>query len=249
MSIDRAAGVPVHAQVYDQLYDLIQSGDLRPGSKLPTEHELAERFGVNRLTVRQAMAELARGGLVSPRQGVGTFVARRLTPFDVEIKATDWAVEHERSARAAEARGREITETLLDVAAVEAPSFVAEHLGRGSMLWLESLIRFDDQPAIRTQYWTRSNDSPRIVRERAETGLTVPVISEIVGQDMFYAWRSFDAVAATRRDAALLDVQTGAPLLRRCGLNTDRTGRPLLYLQRDAPSGRMRILLRSQPPD
>lgn len=248
MAIDRAARLPVHAQLHDELRALILSGELASGEKLPSELELAERFGVNRLTVRQALAELGRAGLVVPRQGVGTFVARRVQPFDVEISPADWAVEHERGARAAAEQGRVMVETLLDVAEVEAPAEVAEHLGKGRMLWLETLYTVDGEPSIRSQYWARSPLTPQQVRERGAGGFGHTVLRDIVGNDMFYAWRSFDAAPASRRDASVLEVPTGAPLLRRCGLNTDAVGRPLLYIQRDAPSGRMRFVLRSQPP-
>lgn len=244
----RDGRLPVHVQVHDELLSLIESGELEPGSRLPTELELAARFGVNRLTVRQALGELARSGRVVPRQGVGTFVARRTVPFDVDISASDWAVEHERSARAAADNGSKITETLLAAEEVVAPPAVVEHLGRGRMLWLESLVEVDGEPAIRSQYWTRSTYTTEQVRKRAEEDFGIPALREIVGQDMYYSWRSFDAVAANRRNASVLGVITGTPLLRRCGLNIDAVGRPLLYLQRDAPSGRMRIVVRSQPP-
>lgn len=246
--IDRSRPLPVHAQVYDELQALIERGELQPGARLPSDVALADRFAVNRLTVRQALADLARAGLVVPRQGVGTFVAQRMEPFEVEIAASDWAVEHERSAKAAADAGRPLTETLLHAEHVESPRTVVEHLGRGRLLRLESAVHVDGEPTIRSQYWTRSSWTVEQVRAAADRGFGLTVIRDVVGHDMYYAWRSFDAVAATRRDAEVLAVPPGSPLLRRCGLNTDEVGRPLLYLQRDAPQGRMRIVIGAHPP-
>ncbi|BCH28691.1 GntR family transcriptional regulator [Mesorhizobium sp. L-8-10] len=52
----------------------IASGQLSPGSKLPTEHQLSGEFGVSRTVVREAVTRLAADGLVVPRQGAGVFV-------------------------------------------------------------------------------------------------------------------------------------------------------------------------------
>ncbi|MBC3840197.1 winged helix-turn-helix transcriptional regulator [Streptacidiphilus sp. 4-A2] len=51
-----------------ELAQRIDSGDLPPGSRLPTEDALAEQYGVHRLTARQAMVELRTSGLVETRQ-------------------------------------------------------------------------------------------------------------------------------------------------------------------------------------
>lgn len=63
------------AKVRKDLANLISRGDLKPGERLPTERELSDQFGVSRVTVRRALASLARDGLVYAVQGRGTFVA------------------------------------------------------------------------------------------------------------------------------------------------------------------------------
>ncbi len=246
--IDRGDPLPLYEQLHNELRDSITRGDLAAGERLPSESELARRFAVNRLTARQALAELARAGLIVARQGVGTFVARRSEPFVVELSPTDWAVEHERAAHAAEAAGHGVSETLLDVRRLEAPPQVVRHLGEGSMIWMESVYHVDGEPTIRSEYWTRSSLSPHDVQRRALSGFGTRAIRDVAGADMYYAWRSFDAVAASRRDAGVLGVPLGAPLLLRTGLNSDAAGRPLLYLERSAPAGRMRMVMRNRPP-
>ncbi|MDR7468385.1 MAG: FadR/GntR family transcriptional regulator [Armatimonadota bacterium] len=63
----------------DRIRRLIVEGRLRAGDKLPPERELAERFGVSRTSVRDAIRVLELIGLLEPRQGEGT-VVRELTP-------------------------------------------------------------------------------------------------------------------------------------------------------------------------
>jgi GntR family transcriptional regulator len=72
--VDVAAGVPLHRQLYLVLHDEIDRGALAPGDALPTEQTLCDQFGVSRITVRRALADLARQGYIERRQGVGSFV-------------------------------------------------------------------------------------------------------------------------------------------------------------------------------
>ncbi|MGR3621916.1 FadR/GntR family transcriptional regulator [Pseudophaeobacter sp.] len=63
------------AAVVHQIEQLILRGILSPGERLPSERELAERLGVSRPSLRDAISELQQGGLLSARAGSGIFVA------------------------------------------------------------------------------------------------------------------------------------------------------------------------------
>lgn len=75
------ATVPPTTRVRDQLLALIRSGDISPDGKLPTERTLADRFGVGRRFVRQALDMLEAEGLVWRRQGKGTFAGQPADPM------------------------------------------------------------------------------------------------------------------------------------------------------------------------
>ena len=72
---------PMYQVIARDLRERIESGELLPGDRLPTELELRDRYGAARNTVRDAVRSLATLGLVVSRQGQGTFVAPRLRPF------------------------------------------------------------------------------------------------------------------------------------------------------------------------
>ena len=61
----------------DELLEEMTSSQLPPGTKLPTEGELATRFGVSRATVREAVRGLVEAGYVTRRHGSGSYVAER----------------------------------------------------------------------------------------------------------------------------------------------------------------------------
>ena len=65
-------------QIASILRDRVMSGDLVPGARLPGEQQLAEAFEVSRTVVREAIARLRVDGLITSRQGLGTFVADNL---------------------------------------------------------------------------------------------------------------------------------------------------------------------------
>jgi GntR family transcriptional regulator len=66
---------PVHVSIRDDLRMRIASGEWAAGGRLPSETDLAARYGVARMTVRQAIGALAGEGVVVRRQGLGTFAA------------------------------------------------------------------------------------------------------------------------------------------------------------------------------
>src|SRR5260221_7797445 len=66
--------VPLYIQLRDQLRALVNTGDLRPGDRIPASRELAVQLGVHRTTVANAYAELESEGLIRGHVGRGTFI-------------------------------------------------------------------------------------------------------------------------------------------------------------------------------
>ena len=87
--INRGPGTTVHAQIEDWLAELISVGRLAPGDRMPTEQDLAAWLGVSRMTLRHALANLARRGLVTRTVGRrgGTFVAESKLEQDLTTLA------------------------------------------------------------------------------------------------------------------------------------------------------------------
>jgi GntR family transcriptional repressor for pyruvate dehydrogenase complex len=91
-----------YEQIIKQIHDAIRSGALARGSRLPTERELGETFGVSRSVVREAVKVLAAQGIVESRQGSGTFVVDSAAPFvsrtimldvPIEVSAIEQLIE------------------------------------------------------------------------------------------------------------------------------------------------------------
>lgn len=74
MKLDEKSVIPLYHQLKEILRELIKSGSLTGGQEIPSERQLIQEYGVSRATVRQAIGELEREGLVVRKQGRGTYI-------------------------------------------------------------------------------------------------------------------------------------------------------------------------------
>jgi len=81
--LDTASPLPLYHQLAERLLAQIRSGSYGAGHKLPSEHELAEQYGVGRPTVRQATDSLVQSGVLIRKRGSGTYV--RQVPTQVDL--------------------------------------------------------------------------------------------------------------------------------------------------------------------
>ena len=81
--LDSRSPVPLYHQLAEELFAAIQSGAFAPGTRIPSEHELASRYRIGRPTVRQATDTLIHRGVLERRRGSGTFV--RHAPAEVDL--------------------------------------------------------------------------------------------------------------------------------------------------------------------
>lgn len=139
----------LYQHIADQLRDTIRSGRLAPGSQLPTEQELGERYDVSRNTVRLALAQLANEGMISTSPRRGTFVRDRVT---LTYHATRWEradqpLTAESDAYVTEVReqGREPRQ-VFTLRIVPAPVEIAERLRtqEAEPTVVRSLVRYVD---------------------------------------------------------------------------------------------------------
>lgn len=83
----------LYRQVAEQIRVLIETGELKPGAKLPPERELSERFGVSRPTVREALIVLEVEGYLQIRMGSGVYINRKPEAQPVPLEDSDGPFE------------------------------------------------------------------------------------------------------------------------------------------------------------
>ena len=120
MPLDKSHPIPLYYQLVELLREQIQSGKLKPGDRLPSERELSEQVGISRMTVRQAVAFLARDGTLVVKPGVGTFVAEPKLIHDT-LDLLGFTEEMTR-------QGGNVSSRVLEQVLVVPPSYVADAL-------------------------------------------------------------------------------------------------------------------------
>ena len=98
-ALDRNSESPLWAQFRDLLRRQILQGELPIGAKLPSEAELGDQYGISRIVVREALADLVRNGLIYKIKGRGAFVASRERDDDFVSTVLGFSDEMERKGR------------------------------------------------------------------------------------------------------------------------------------------------------
>ncbi len=214
----------VWTAIRDTLAGEIAGGQYPPGARLPTEAALSARFGVNRHTVRRALADLADTGHVAARRGAGVFVTTRPTEYPIGARVRF----HQNLRAAGRLPGRQVLAVLTraadtaEAAALRLPDGAAVHCYDGISL-------SDGQPValFRSVFPAgRFPDLPERIHRL--TSVTAALKEEGV-PDYTRAVTRVTAVPADAAQAARLGHRPGAALLRTTGVNVDQTGTPVEY--------------------
>ncbi|WSD37973.1 GntR family transcriptional regulator [Streptomyces sp. NBC_01750] len=221
LSVDRTSPVPLYFQLSQQLEAAIERGTLTPGSLLGNEIELANRLGLSRPTVRQAIQSLVDKGLLVRRRGVGTQVVHSQVKRPLELSSLYDDLE---------AAGQRPATIVLRNAFEPASAEVAAALGvpEGSDVQLIERLRFaHGEPMARLRNHLPAGLFECDTERLEATGLYR--MMRTAGITLHSARQSVGARAATELEAELLTEETGAPLLTMERTTFDDTGRAVEF--------------------
>src|ERR1700683_1854514 len=237
--IVRGLGTTVHAQIEDWLAGEIAVGALVPGDRLPTEHDLAAWFGVSRMTLRHALADLARRGLVARTTGRhgGTFVAAPKLEQDL----TTLAGFSEQLRRAGMVAGARVLSALLRPAGSAAAA--ALQIGEDDEVYEIRRIRLADGRAIGLGGARfPAARSPGMLESRLD-GSLYELLEVRYGLRPHRARESLEPVTAGVREAEALEVAEGAPLMLVERPAYGRSGEPLEFARDLFRGDRTRVVV------
>lgn len=216
----RDSHVAMYRQIAGRLRDAIARGEYATGDRIPTEPELCKRFGVSRITCRQAVEALAREGLVVRQQGKGTFVSAPVVRHDLlELRGIyDGLV----------AQGLDPRTRLLAFGIGVPPAAVAARLGTG----LRKLVHWQRLYAVRGKPFAVSTvhlDAGRLklTRELVDRHPTYAILEQLLGERIGRADVAIRYEPASAEIARALGLAKGAPLMvmERISYNADGTPR------------------------
>lgn len=232
-----SGGAPLYRQVAEDLARHLRSGALAPGDRLPAEPILAEAYGINRLTVREAIGGLIRLGLVRRVHGVGSFVAdpperHRVTTLDLDLsdalRAKGVVVRHEVLGIAAEepadVPGGPFPAFPGPVARLRIRRYAGETPWSQSLTWLPASLLYPD---------------PRL---RPETSVK-DALRERHGLELAPAGWLLVAEPADDGDAEHLELVAGAPVIVLGGAEVDGQGRRIAHVVERVRADRIEVAI------
>lgn len=220
-SVQRRSPRAVYDQIADVLADEIRGH--RPGQRLPSEQVLAERFAVNRHTVRHAIETLVGLGLVERRHGLGTFVLDR--PLEYPVNARTRFTEN------LLALGKASDSRLLRRALIPANAEVATALDLrvgAEVAWIETLRIVDGRPFSLIAHHLPAKRFAELIR-LFDGGSLHDCLEQLFGVTPRRLRSLIGAQAPTDGDASLLLIPRSTPILRVVAVNTDLAGKPIEY--------------------
>ncbi len=215
---------PIWRAIADTLRSDLVEGRYRPGDKLPPEVRLAERFGVNRHTVRHALLALSEDGLIRTRRGAGAFVVALPTdyPLGQRVRFHENLLAAGRHPAKRRLNIEQRTATAGEAAALEIPDTAMVCVYHGLSL-------VDTQPIAMFESLFPMDRLQSIEQALTKHTSVTRALKEIGVNDYTRQSTRLTAVSASATQALHLHLTEGAPLLRTISVNVDDTGRPVEY--------------------
>jgi GntR family transcriptional regulator len=216
---DPSNGVPKYRQLQHVLEEMIVG--LRPGEPIPPERELEQRFGVSRITVRQALHQLVLAGRLERVQGKGTFVAR--PKLEQVLALTSFSEEMIQ-------RGMRPGSRMLGVRSVAAPADLADLLDCAvgqPLIELRRLRLADDEPMALETVYLSAERFPALLEADLTDRSLYSWLGERYGVELAHARQTIEATVLGPEEARLLEVPVGTPAFRLERVSYDRRDRPV----------------------
>ena len=235
--LTRKPGTSLHRQLFVVLRDQITRGMYAPGSLIPKEEDLCTQFGVSRITVRRALADLEALGFLEKRQGSGTFVSADLPPARPLATLSFLDSLHKVSSETSvEVLRIETVIPMLDIAhQLDIPD-------GESAVHILRVRKQGETPVMVTEAWVPAVFGQTITATQLQKQALFEILIEH-GVQFGRVVQEMTAVAASPFYAELLDTEISMPLVRLTRLTYDVNRRPVQHLTVHMSPERSRILM------
>lgn len=240
--LDKDSPIPLYYQLVEALREQIRAGELQPGTQLPSERELSERYGISRMTVRQALQYLIREEALIARQGLGTFVAEPKLTYD-PLHLLGFTEDMLR-------RGAAATSRVIEQATVDPTASIATRLAlrpRERAVRIVRLRLSDGMPMLLETVYLPANRFRGIERADLAKQSLYRLMRERYGVRLQGAVSTLEAVQANDYESELFGIQLCTPMILLEGVTYDEDDRPVEYFKAVYRGDRFRIEFDSRP--
>lgn len=235
--IDKNSPIPYHYQLTEIVRKLISQKQWRHGDKLPSEREFCETFKISRITVRKALDSLATEGLIQTTKGIGTFVSE-------QKYLEKWAGFPIGFTDSLANQGYRIETQVLTLETIPSTEKISQELELSPgelVLHLHRLRFIAQEPILIVSSYLPQHLVPEIEKNDFTHNSLYQVLRSNYGVKIDKVKRGIEAVAATEKEARLLQVDLGAPLLQIESTSYTPDGKPVEYFIAKRRGDRTRI--------
>jgi len=235
-----SAGISFWRRIADELEQSIVNGAFRAGDRMPGEIEMATRFGVNRHTVRRAIAALAERGLVRAERGSGTFVEARRIVYPIRQRT--------RFSEIVSGAGRAAGGQLIGDKVETADDEIAARLRikAGALVMRLDMVRHADRvPLSVATCWLSASRFPAAARVYGRTHSMTRTLAHFGVRDYARKSTHITASIADAIDAAKLKLTPGRPILLVESIDVDGEGVPVLATRARFAADRLEFVIES----
>ncbi|KRM00270.1 GntR family transcriptional regulator [Liquorilactobacillus satsumensis] len=227
---------PVYIQIHNVIKRSIESGKWSIGDRIPSERELAVKFGVSRMTLRQAIQTLVDEGILERHVGSGTYVARR-------------KVQEKMSGVTS------FTELTKEQGKVPSSKTLSYHVTTPSLSEMEKLNLKEKDQVLRMERIRYADETPicfevatipaQLVKEFSKEEVTSSLYHalEESGYAIGHAQQTVTAMLASEKIADYLDIKRGDAILRLRQITNLKDGRPFEYVRTQYAGNRFEFYL------
>lgn len=221
--INRNSPVPLYAQLKDEILAKIEGGLWLPGAQTPSEPDLCEQFGVSRTVVRQALLELEIVGVIRREKGRGTFIAEPKITEALAQKLTGFFQDMSEQGRAPVSQ---VLRQTVVPASVKIAAQLELEAGE-AVIEIERLRFIGDEALVLVTTSLPEKLCPGLERIELSQQSLYRVLEERFGLVIARGKRTMEAVGANAREAELLRVGVGTPLMLLESISYLEDGRPV----------------------
>jgi GntR family transcriptional regulator len=216
-------GEPKYQAIYRDLLAQIDEGTFAPGQPLPAQRELSDYYGVSLMTVRQALQRLSAEGRIEQRQGLGTFVAGTVIPYQMNNLGS--------LAEDLAGQGIDLRTVLLGAGRGKPPAPVGAELGldpHAEVTIIERLRVVAGSPVIHQVSYTPLDLGEEPVADELERTPLYRLIEGRCGVSLAWATEAIKPVVLSEEQATLLRRPAGDAALMSTRVTYDSGDRAVL---------------------
>ncbi|WP_277630708.1 GntR family transcriptional regulator [Atopococcus tabaci] len=216
---------PIYIQIHNQLREMIRDGYWKVGDRIPSERDLAIRFDVSRMTVRQAVQTLVEEGILERRVGAGTFVSAE----KVQEKMSTFQSFTEIISQ----QGQKPSSKVVSYHVKPASNSEAEklHLEENAEVLQMERIRYADGTPICLEVASIPYHMVSSLSKKQVTQSLYHTLETEKGISLERAEQTISATLASERVAELLDMKRGEAILRLRQVSYSKDNTPFEYVR------------------